>query len=301
MAPVIRLTTPVPGPASQALMRRRQAAVPRGVPATTPIAIVRAENAVVTDVDGNHFIDFGGGIGVVNVGHRHPGVVEAVREQLDHFTHVCFPVSMYESYIALAEKLNALAPGDHPKKTFFVNSGAEAVENAVKVARHFTGRQAIVAFEHGFHGRTYMGMSLTAKVQPYKQGFGPFAPEVYRIPFPYRYRMDGAEAARYCDGDRTALEHAFVGLVDPGSVAAVILELEVGEGGFIPAPAGLCGHAGAVLPRPRHPLHRRRDPDRFWPHRADLCGGALQSCPRHYHDGEITGRRAAAGRDYRPG
>lgn len=233
---VIRLATSIPGPASQALMTRRQAAVPRGVPATTPLAIVSAENAVLTDADGNRLIDFGGGIGVINVGHRHPGVVQAIRDQLDHFTHVCFPVSMYEPYVELAEKLNQVSPGKGPKKTFLVNSGAEAVENAVKVARRFTGRQAIIAFEHGFHGRTYLGMSLTAKVSPYKQGFGPFMPEVYRLPFPDPYRAESAEQKAYCAGDRTALDHAFYGLVDPGSVAAVILELQVGEGGFIPAP-----------------------------------------------------------------
>jgi 4-aminobutyrate aminotransferase/(S)-3-amino-2-methylpropionate transaminase len=238
MARVIELVSPIPGPRSQALMARRQQAVPRGVPATTPIAVVQAENAVVTDADGNRLIDFGGGIGVVNAGHRHPKVVQAVRDQLDHFTHVCFPVSMYEPYIELAEKLNAVTPGSHPKKTFFVNSGAEAVENAIKAARRFTGRQAIVCFEHGFHGRTYMGMTLTAKVNPYKLGFGPFAPEVYRIPFPYCYRCEagGPAGGRCCMADRTHLEHLFAGVVDPGSVAAIIMELEVGEGGFIPAP-----------------------------------------------------------------
>lgn len=242
MSRVIQLVTPIPGPRSQALTARRQQAVPRGVPATTPIAVVQADNAVVTDADGNRLIDFGGGIGVVNAGHRHPKVVAAVREQLDRFTHVCFPVSMYEPYIELAERLNRLTPGGHAKKTFFVNSGAEAVENAIKAARRFTGRQAIVCFEHGFHGRTYMGMTLTAKVHPYKQGFGPFAPEVYRIPFPYCYRCEcgggaaGRPAGRCGMADRTWLDHLFAGIVDPGSVAAIIMELEVGEGGFIPAP-----------------------------------------------------------------
>lgn len=242
MSRVIQLVTPIPGPRSLALTARRQQAVPRGVPATTPIAVVQAENAVVTDADGNRLIDFGGGIGVVNAGHRHPRVVEAVREQLNHFTHVCFPVSMYEPYIELAEKLNQLTPGTHAKKSFFVNSGAEAVENAIKAARRFTGRQAVVCFEHGFHGRTYMGMTLTAKVNPYKQGFGPFAPEVYRIPFPYCYRCEcggkaeGRGAGSCGMANRTYLDQLFAGVVDPGSVAAVIMELEVGEGGFIPAP-----------------------------------------------------------------
>lgn len=241
MARVIQLVTPIPGPKSQALTARRQQAVPKGVPATTPIAIVQADNAVVTDADGNRLIDFGGGIGVVNAGHRNPQVVKAVRDQLDHFTHVCFPVSMYEPYIELAEKLNRLTPGTHAKKSFFVNSGAEAVENAIKAARKFTGRQAIVCFEHGFHGRTYMGMTLTAKVNPYKLGFGPFAPEVYRIPFPYCYRCESGQAAgpaggQCCQANRTYLDQLFAGVVDPASVAAVIMELEVGEGGFIPAP-----------------------------------------------------------------
>ena len=166
--PTIQLKTPIPGPHSQALTARRAKAVPRGVPSSTPIAIVHAENAVLTDADGNRLIDFGGGIGVVNAGHRNPAVVAAVREQLDHFTHVCFPVSTYESYVALAEQMNRLTPGSHPKRTLFVNSGAEAVENAVKAARFFTGRQAVVCFEHAFHGRTNLAMGLTSKVMPYK-------------------------------------------------------------------------------------------------------------------------------------
>ena len=237
MSGVILLKTEIPGPNSQALMARRAKAVPRGVPAVTPIAVVHAEGAVLTDADGNRLIDFGGGIGVVNTGHRHPGVVEAVREQLDHFAHVCFPVSTYEPYVALAERLNRITPGTHDKRTFFVNSGAEAVENAVKVARFFTGRQALICFEHGFHGRTNLAMALTAKVMPYKKGFGPFAPEVYRIPFPYCYRCaEGPSGGRCCLADRGRLEATLAGVVDPGSVAAIIMELELGEGGFVPAP-----------------------------------------------------------------
>jgi 4-aminobutyrate aminotransferase/(S)-3-amino-2-methylpropionate transaminase len=239
MAPVIRLTTPIPGPQSLALAARRAKAVPRGVPATTPLAILEAENAVVTDVDGNRLIDFGGGIGVVNAGHRNPRVVAAVKAQLDRFTHVCFPVSMYEPYIELAEKLNALTPGTHDKKTFFVNSGAEAVENAIKAARRFTGRQAIICFEHAFHGRTYLGLSLTSKVNPYKLGFGPFMSEVYRLPFPYCYRCgqaEGGTGGRCCMADRAQLEHQLAGIVDPAAVAAIIIEPEIGEGGFMPVP-----------------------------------------------------------------
>jgi 4-aminobutyrate aminotransferase/(S)-3-amino-2-methylpropionate transaminase len=237
MPGVIRLQTEIPGPRSRALLARRAKAVPRGVPAVTPIAVVHAEGAVLTDADGNRLIDFGGGIGVVNTGHRHPGVVDAVRAQLDRFAHVCFPVSTYEPYVELAERLNRITPGAHEKRTFFVNSGAEAVENAAKVARFFTGRQAIVCFEHGFHGRTNLAMALTSKVMPYKKGFGPFAPEVYRIPYPYCYRCaEGPRNGRCCMADATRLEHLFAATVDPGSVAAIIMELELGEGGFVPAP-----------------------------------------------------------------
>jgi 4-aminobutyrate aminotransferase/(S)-3-amino-2-methylpropionate transaminase len=240
MSGAIHLATEIPGPKSRALLARRAQAVPRGVPAVTPIAVVHAEGAVITDADGNRLIDFGGGIGVVNTGHRHPSVVDAVRQQLDRFAHVCFPVSSYEPYVELAERLNRITPGHHPKRTFLLNSGAEAVENAIKVARHFTGRQAVVCFEHGFHGRTNLAMALTSKVMPYKKGFGPFAPEVYRIPFPYCYRCGeagkrgGGEGC--CMASRERLEQMFAALVDPDSVAAIIMELELGEGGFVPAP-----------------------------------------------------------------
>jgi 4-aminobutyrate aminotransferase/(S)-3-amino-2-methylpropionate transaminase len=248
MPGVINLVTEIPGPKSRALLARRAQAVPRGVPAVTPIAVVHAKGAVITDADGNRFIDFGGGIGVVNTGHRHPSVVDAVRNQLDRFAHVCFPVSTYEPYVELAERLNQVTPGDHPKRTFLLNSGAEAVENAIKVARHFTGRQAVVCFEHGFHGRTNLAMALTSKVMPYKKGFGPFAPEVYRIPFPYCYRcgeagqvpsgrVGGGAAGQCCMADRGRLEQMFASIVDPDSVAAIIMELELGEGGFVPAPS----------------------------------------------------------------
>ncbi len=237
MPGVIQLRTEIPGPASRALTARRARAVPRGVPAVTSIAIVHAEGAVLTDADGNRLIDFAGGIGVVNTGHRHPGVVGAVRDQLDRYTHLCFPVSTYQPYVELAERLNRLTPGQHEKRTFFVNSGAEAVENAVKVARAFTGRQAVVCFEHGFHGRTNLALALTSKVMPYKAGFGPFAPEVYRIPYPYCYRcVAGPAGERCCMADPGYFGRLFAGLVDPGSVAAVVMELELGEGGFVPAP-----------------------------------------------------------------
>jgi 4-aminobutyrate aminotransferase/(S)-3-amino-2-methylpropionate transaminase len=238
MPGVIQLRTEIPGPASRALLARRARAVPRGVPAVTSIAVVHADGAVLTDADGNRLIDFAGGIGVVNTGHRHAGVMDAVRDQLDRYTHLCFPVSTYEPYVELAERLNRLTPGDHEKRTFFVNSGAEAVENAVKVARAFTGRPAIVCFEHGFAGRTNLAMALTSKVVPYKKGFGPFAPEIYRIPYPYCYRCDSGRgtAGRCCLADAGYLERLFAATVDPESVAAVVMELELGEGGFVPAP-----------------------------------------------------------------
>ena len=235
--PAIELKTAIPGPKSQALVERRRRAVPQGVPLTAPIAIAHADGALLTDVDGNRLIDFAGGIGTLNTGHRHPAVVAAAKAQLDEYIHACFQVINYEPYVAAAERLNALAPGAFAKKTMFVNSGAEAVENAVKIARRHTGRQAVIAFDHAFHGRTLLTMTLTSKVMPYKKGFGPFAPEVYRLPFPYCYRCEtGPAHGRCCLASRAQLETLVATQVDPDSVAAVIIELELGEGGFVPAP-----------------------------------------------------------------
>ena len=235
--PAIELKTAIPGPKSQALVERRRRAVPQGVPLTAPIAIAHAEGALLTDVDGNRLIDFAGGIGTLNTGHRHPAVVAAAKAQLDAYIHTSFQVINYEPYVAAAERLNALTPGTFPKKTMFVNSGAEAVENAVKIARRHTGRQAVIAFDHAFHGRTLLTMTLTSKVMPYKKGFGPFAPEVYRLPFPYCYRCEtGPAHGRCCLASRAHLETLVATQVDPDSVAAVIIELELGEGGFVPAP-----------------------------------------------------------------
>lgn len=214
-----------------ALHEDRLRAVPRGVSATTPIYAVRARGATVWDTDGRAFVDFAGGIGVMNTGHAHPRVVQAVQAQLERFTHTCFQVVGYEGYVRLAERLNALVPGDFQKKTMFVSTGAEAVENAVKIARSHTGRPAVVAFQHGFHGRTLLGMSLTGKVHPYKAGFGPFAPDVHHVPFPYVYRGVTVDAAV------SALRDLFRTRVAPDSVAAVIIEPVLGEGGFVPAPA----------------------------------------------------------------
>lgn len=235
MPSAIRLTTTLPGPKSLALAARRATAVPKGVAISSGLAVVRAENAVVEDADGNRLIDFAGGIGVMNAGHRHPAVVEAVRKQLDSLTHACFAVSSYEGYVAVAEGLNRLTPGTHEKRTLLVNTGAEAIENAVKIARYATGRGAVVAFEHAFHGRTNLTMALTAKPMPYKKGFGPFAPEVYRIPYPYCYRCDRGAGSGCCQAVPGYWDRIFAGLVDPSQVAAIVIELQAGEGGFIPA------------------------------------------------------------------
>lgn len=238
MSPVIHLTTDLPGPKSKAINARRAAAVPKAVSNQSGIALTQADNAILTDVDGNRLIDFAGGIGVMNVGHRNPALVDAVKAQLDHLTHACFAVSSYESYVALAERLNRLTPGTHEKRTLLVNTGAEGIENAVKIARHATGRPAIVAFEHAFHGRTNLTMSLTAKPMPYKKGFGPFAPEICRVPFSYCYRCDAAGGGQCCQASSGYWERIFAGLVDPSEVAAIVMEPQLGEGGFIPVDPG---------------------------------------------------------------
>ncbi len=183
--PSVQLKTAVPGPRSKALAVRRAAAVPRGVSAVTPIYVARAEGAVVEDVDGNRFLDFAGGIGCLNVGQRNPAVTAALHAQTDRFLHTCFMVTGYESYVQLAEKLNAIVPGAGSKKSILLNSGAEAVENAIKIARAYTRRPAVICFEDAFHGRTLLTMSLTSKTHPYKAGFEPFAGDIYRVPYAY--------------------------------------------------------------------------------------------------------------------
>ncbi len=234
----IILRTPIPGPKAQALAQRRAQAVPRGIYASTPVYIARAEGAILEDVDGNSFIDLAGGIGVINVGHCSPTVVEAIHRQADRFLHTCFQVVAYESYIALAERLNQLTPGKFPKRTFFVNSGAEAVENAVKIARFYTKRPAIICFEDAFHGRTLLGMALTSKTHPYKAGFEPFPGDIYRVPF----------------GSSDTLESTFKRTVAAESVAAIIVEPVLGEGGFITPPSdflrnlhSICKQDGILL------------------------------------------------------
>jgi 4-aminobutyrate aminotransferase / (S)-3-amino-2-methylpropionate transaminase / 5-aminovalerate transaminase len=234
----IKLKTEIPGPRSRELLARREAAVPRGPFNVTPLFVAEASGALLIDVDGNRLIDFAGGIGCVNVGHSNDAVVEAATAQLERLTHGCFHVTPYESYVRLAERLNALVPGDFPKKTFFANSGAEAVENAVKVARAATGREAVIAFEDGFHGRTLLAMSLTSKVHPYKAGFGPFAPEIYRLPYAYCYRCSYHLEHPACGVScADALEDYFKRYVAVENVAAVMVEPILGEGGFVVPPA----------------------------------------------------------------
>ncbi|GLW08407.1 aspartate aminotransferase family protein [Microtetraspora sp. NBRC 13810] len=227
-----RLRTEIPGPRSRELLARKQAAVPPGIGTTLPVFVTRAGGGVVVDADGNSLIDFGSGIAVTSVGNAAPRVVERVTRQVADFTHTCFMVTPYESYVEVCETLNRLTPGDHEKRTFLVNSGAEAVENAVKVARHATGRQAVVVFDHGYHGRTLLTMTLTAKNMPYKDGFGPFAPEVYRVPLAYPFRWP--------TGRENCAEEAAAQAIDmitkqigAEKVAAVVIEPIAGEGGFI--------------------------------------------------------------------
>ena len=243
----IQLRTPIPGPRSLALMNRRNAAVVQGAFHATPVFIEKAEGAVVEDVDGNRFIDFAGGIGCLNTGHRAPAVIDAVRRQLDRFLHTSFNVLPYESYIAVCEKLNALVPVQGPKKTVLLNTGAEAVENAIKIARYYTKRQAIICFEDAFHGRTYMAMAATSKVHPYKAGFEPFPSEVYRIPYAYCYRCSYSMKYPSCDVHCARhIEDAFKRVVAAETVAAVIVEPILGEGGFVTPPAEFYPTLGAI-------------------------------------------------------
>lgn len=233
----IHLKTAVPGPCSRALLARREAAVPRGVSQVTPVFVARAEGAVIEDVDGNRFLDFAGGIGCLNAGQCAPSVVEATREQIGRFLHTCFMVTPYEGYVRLAERLNALTPGNFPKKTILLNSGAEAVENAIKIARAYTKRPAVICFEDGFHGRTLLTLALTSKTQPYKAGFEPFPGDVYRIPYAYCHRCSYGLQYPSCNIHCAQhLEDTFKRVVAAESVAAVIAEPVLGEGGFVTPP-----------------------------------------------------------------
>ena len=232
-----RLVTAIPGPKSVEALKRRSEATSGGLGMAIPVIIERASDAILLDIDGNQIIDLGSGIGVVNVGNSASRVVDRVIEQVQAFTHTCFTVAPYMNYIEVCEKLNAITPGTHKKKSLLVNSGAEAVENAVKIARHFTKRPAIVVFEHSYHGRTNLTMALTAKNMPYKEGFGPFAPEVYRVPMPYSFHWVGDQATITEDAIEM-VTHKIDKEIGAHNVAAILIEPIQGEGGFIVPPKG---------------------------------------------------------------
>ena len=251
----IHLQTEIPGPKSKALVARREAATPRGAAKATTIAVERAEGAVVTDVDGNALLDFAGGIGALAVGHCPPNVVQALQDQAEKLIHLCAIVGTYEPYVRVAELLNEVTPGDFPKKTILLNSGAEGIETAVKIARSSTKRAALMVFEGAYHGRTNLTLAMTSKYSLFKKGFGPFAPEVYRLPYPYVYRRpSGIGEEEYVDDAIARLENAFVSHVDPEAVSAIVIEPVQGEGGFVPTPARflqrireLCTQYGIVM------------------------------------------------------
>jgi 4-aminobutyrate aminotransferase / (S)-3-amino-2-methylpropionate transaminase / 5-aminovalerate transaminase len=243
----IDIRTDIPGPRSREIIERKQRVIADPLSLTFPIVIERGEGARLTDVDGNTFIDFTGGVGCLNVGHSHPRVVEAAQEQLERFSHTDFTIVPYEVYVRLAERLCELAPIANAKASFF-NAGTEAVENAIKYARSYTKRPAVIAFEGGFHGRTLLALSMTSKTHPYKAGLGPFAPEVYRVPFPNDYRGPNASEAL------AALERALITQVAAETVAAIVVEPVQGEGGFLVAPQEfmdgvrrLCDDHGIVM------------------------------------------------------
>src|SRR5437762_13619925 len=244
----IELRTEIPGPRSREILERKAKVVADPLSVFLPIVAEEGHGATITDVDGNTFIDFTGGVGCLNVGHSHPQVVAAAQDQLACFSHTDFTIVPYEVYVTLAERLCELAPVRKPAKAAFFNAGAEAVENAVKFARSYTKRPAVIGFEGGFHGRTLLAMSLTSKTHPYKAGLGPFAPEVYRVPFPSAYRGPNSDEAL------AALERALVTQVAAETVAAIVIEPVQGEGGFIVAPPEflqgvrrLCDEHGIVL------------------------------------------------------
>jgi 4-aminobutyrate aminotransferase / (S)-3-amino-2-methylpropionate transaminase / 5-aminovalerate transaminase len=244
----IELRTAIPGPRSKEILERKRRVVAEPLSIYLPIVVDEARGATLTDVDGNTFIDFTGGVGCLNVGHSHPKVVEAARDQLGRFSHTDFTIVPYEVYVELAERLIELSPFTTPAKAAFFNAGTEAVENAIKFARSHTKRPAVIAFEGGFHGRTLLSMTMTSKTHPYKAGLGPFAPEVYRVPFAQDYRGPDSKTAL------AALERALVTQVAPESVAAIVIEPVQGEGGFVVAPRDfmtgirrLCDEHGIVL------------------------------------------------------
>ena len=287
---------------TKALLERREKAVPRGVTNITSIFADSAKSATITDVEGREYIDFASGIGVNNVGHCHPKVVAAIREQAGQTPPFLLSRRPIRGLRGPGGKTQqALTPGDFKKKTVLLNSGAEAVENAVKIARHATGRPAIIASGSGFHGRTLLAASLTAKVMPYKAGFGPFAPEIYRIPFAYCYRCPVGCSYPNCNmACADLLKKRFVDLVDPASVAAVILEPVAGEGGFLSSPQGVLPAHQGNLRRIRHPADHRRSPDRHLPYRHHVRHRTMGCDSRPVDLGQVPGRRYAHLRSHRP-
>ncbi|GDX79174.1 aspartate aminotransferase family protein [Deltaproteobacteria bacterium] len=253
--PAIRLVTEIPGPKSRALVARREAAMPPGAAKLTSLGIAHAHGATMTDLDGNTFLDFAGGIGMLAVGHTPDNVVAALQAQAAELVHMCAIVASHESSVALAERLNALAPGPAKKRTALMNSGAEALETAVHISRAFTKRQGVVVFEGSYHGRTNLTLAMTSKFNLFKKGFGPFAPEVYRLAFPNLYRCPpGMTEEAYVDWHIAQLDHGFTAFVDPTHVACVVIEPVQGEGGFLTAPARwlqrlreLCDQHGMLL------------------------------------------------------
>ena len=233
----IQLKTSLPGPNGLAALERRKNALPNGLAKSTDIVVEKAEGALIWDIDGNQLLDFAGGIGMINVGHRNENVVNAIKAQLDKYIHTCTLVTTMEPYLELAELLNSSTPGSFPKKTLLANSGSEAVENAVNLAKYYTKRNAVLCFEGAYHGRTLLTLSLTSKYALFKKGFGTYVPDIYRIPAPNTYRgIDGMSEEQYVNYCIKKLDEAFISQVDPDSLAAIIIEPVQGEGGFLPIP-----------------------------------------------------------------
>ncbi|HWB26408.1 MAG TPA: aspartate aminotransferase family protein [Chitinophagaceae bacterium] len=251
----INLITEIPGPKSRAMLERRKNALPAGLAKSTEVVVEKAEGGVVWDADGNQLLDFAGGIGMINIGHRPGSVVNAIKGQLDKYIHTCSLVTTYEPYIELAELLNSVTPGNFQKKTLLCNTGTEAVENAVMLARYYTKRPGIICFEGAYHGRSMLTLSLTSKYGLFKKGFGSFASDIYRLPAPNMYRVpEGMTEEEYLQWSINNLEHALIAQVDPEAVAAIIIEPVLGEGGFVPIPApflqkirSICDKHGIVM------------------------------------------------------
>lgn len=251
----IQLKTPIPGPVSQAILQRRADAIPAGLAKSTDVVVADAKGAVVTDVDGNTLLDFAGAIGVMNIGHCPPKVVEAIKAQAGKYIHTCALVTTFEPMVELCETLNRVTPGDHAKKTLLANSGSEAVENAVSISRYYTRRRGVICFEGGYHGRTLLTLSLTSKYGLFKKGFGPFGGDIYRIPAPNSYRRPPQMTEEeYIDQSIRALRNALISQVDPSDLACILIEPVQGEAGFIPMPAAflqeirdICNETGAVM------------------------------------------------------